>query len=63
MKIGVRRWSIMLLAVAGIIAVEVIAQWTKTAGLGVASAGALVGMVAGYCGFDALRKNGGDPRP
>ena len=47
----------MVLSVAGVLAIEIIAQYTKTAGLGVASAGALVGLVAGYCGFDAVRKN------
>ncbi len=62
MKIGGRRWSIIGAAVLGVVAVEIIAQYQKTPGLGVASAGALIGMVAGYCGFDAQRKNNNDPR-
>jgi len=56
--IGARRWSVMFLAVAGVVAIEIIAQYQNTPGLGVAAAGAIVGLVAGYVGFDSVAKIG-----
>lgn len=56
MKIGMRRWSVMMAAILGIVAVEILSIFYGHPGLSVSGAGAIIGLVAGYVGFDSLAK-------
>lgn len=56
MQIGNRRWSVVMLAVAGVLAVAIIGALKTGRALDAQEAFALVGMVLGYCGPDAYAK-------
>ena len=58
MKIGMRRCSVMLLAVAGVIAIEVIAQLKGTPGLSMSASYAIPCLAIAYIGGDAWAKRG-----